>query len=134
MSETLAPHPIYGGLRTPLAMRFALSVHIVRQAIGQFCQFRMHHTAAMAVLALVSWRLGRALNGIDALMVKWKAGTLPKPRPSRAGRPRKPAPDTEEARLRRIHPWAPDGGPAPRLSRARGWLLRMVQPLSLIHI
>ena len=129
MSETPAFHPFYSHIRTPLAMQFAWSVHVIREAIGRFCQFRTHHTAAMAILALASWRLGRALNGIDALMVRWKAGTLPKPRPSRAGQPREPVPEGgEEARIRRIRPWAPDGGPAPRLSRARGWLLRMVQP------
>ena len=47
MSETPAFHPFYSHIRTPLAMQFAWSVHVIREAIGRFCQFRTHHTLSL---------------------------------------------------------------------------------------
>jgi hypothetical protein len=45
-----------------------------------------------ALLVLVWSRLSRLQTRLERLIAHWRAGTLPTPRPSRAGQPRKPTP------------------------------------------
>ncbi len=64
---------------------------------------------ALCALLNLAWnRISRAQYRLDKLIAKWRAGTLPKPRPSRAGQPRKPAATTTER---------------PKFPYRRGWLL-----------
>ena len=46
--------------------------------------------ARTALLVLVWGRIGRMANRFETLFARWRAGTLPKPRPSRAGAPTTP--------------------------------------------
>jgi hypothetical protein len=48
--------------------------------------------ALSALLALVWTRLYRMATRFERLVARWRAGTLPSPRPSRAGQPRKHTP------------------------------------------
>jgi hypothetical protein len=48
--------------------------------------------ALTALLVLVWSRLARLQTRLERLIANWRAGTLPTPRPSRAGQPRKPTP------------------------------------------
>lgn len=58
---------------------------------------------------LIHARIGRAADRLARLWVRFQAGTLPKPRPSRAGKPRRYT-------------------PYPRLPGGHGWLLRAARP------
>lgn len=84
-------------------LRAAIAAHAVRD--------RVHE----AVLVLVWGRIGRMANRFDALFARWRAGTLPKPRPSRAGKKRAPAPLS-----------SPPPAAHPRLPRRRAWVVGIV--------
>ena len=61
-------------------MRTALAPHVDRDP------------ARTPVLLLAWTRIGRAAARLQSLFARWKANTLPAPRPSRAGQPRQPRP------------------------------------------
>ena len=58
--------------------------------------------ARTALLVLVWGRIGRMANRFENLFARWRAGTLPKPRPSRAGQPTSPR---ETARIPTGRAW-----------------------------
>ena len=66
-------------------------------------------TAMIALFTLADTRLRRTAARLQQLYIRWRAGTLPKPRPSRAGQPRKPRERIKE----------PVG---------KAWLLKLAQP------
>lgn len=71
---------------------------------------------AIRVLMLVYWRLARMAGRLDRLVACRQAGTLPRPRPSRAGRPRhEPAASF-------------DRPPPPSCPRGHAWLIGLHQP------
>ena len=49
------------------------------------------HIRDTELLTRTYYRINRLANRLAALVLKWRAGTLPKPRPSRAGQKRTPA-------------------------------------------
>ena len=56
-----------------------------------------------AVFVLLWTRIGRTANRFAALFARWRAGKLPRPRPSRAGQSRSPR--APQPRLPRKHVW-----------------------------
>ena len=70
-----------------LATRFRAILAILRTAVAPLAVFEHPRTA---IFVLLVNRIGRMANRFDALFSKWQAGTLPKPRPSRAGQSRRP--------------------------------------------
>jgi hypothetical protein len=61
-------------------------------------------------------RLRLMVNRLTALVARWRAGTLPKPRPSRAGQPRKPR-----------------DPPKVKLPNGQMWLVKLVQETAQIR-
>ena len=88
-----------------IATRFREILTGLRAAIGMHLD---KDRSRETLFALVWNHIGRMANRFDALFSKWQAGTLPKPRPSRAGQPRKPR-DLQ-----------------PRIPRGRTWLVAQV--------
>ena len=87
-----------------LATRFVAILAGLRAAIA-------NHTVKdrpREALFVLAWtRIGRMANRFQALFARWQAGTLPAPRPSRAGQPRA-------------------SRPHPRLPRGRAWVVAHV--------
>ena len=100
---------LYKQTMTTLTGRFRAILAILRTAVAPLAVFE--HTRTAIFILLVN-RIGRMANRFDALFAKWQAGTLPKPRPSRAGQSRKPCP-----RL--------------RLPGRRAWLLHVTEHVRL---
>jgi hypothetical protein len=97
----------------PLTDRFAMVIEAMMHLIG--LRAVLAYRAAPGntltpLLTLVSLRMRRMRNRLRALAARWRTGKLPKPRPSRAGKPRKCSPR----------------GPLPKLPRGWGWLTRHV--------
>ena len=88
-----------------LATRFRTIMDGLRAAIGMHVA---RDRTREALFALLWNRIGRMANRFGTLVSKWRAGTLPKPRPSRAGQPGKPR------------------APRPRLPQGRTWLVAQV--------
>ena len=80
--------------------RFRAIINALRAAIGAHLD---HDRRLESVFALLWFRLGRTIQRINRLYTQWQAGTLPKPRPSRAGMSRKPRP--EQLQLPRARAW-----------------------------
>ena len=82
--------------------------------------------ARAPLLSIVYYRLVRMLHRLDRLALRWQQGTLPKPRPSRAGQPR-PAPPQPNP--------APDPAAArpPRIPTRHAWLLHLHQPTAQLR-
>ena len=91
---------------TPLALAFADIIRGICAIIGHHAQ----RAGSMAPqLGFVHYFLFRTVYRLDQLVKRWRAGTLPKPRPSRAGK-------TRAAR------------PRLALPGRRGWLIHHAQP------
>lgn len=91
---------------TSLGQAFAAILSGMRALLANHAP-RQHH--ASGLVALVYTRITRMVVRLDALALRWRAGTLPGPRP-RPGHPRQAA-------------------PAPlRVSRRRFWLIHIAQP------
>ena len=102
-----AHSPLGGHLGTILTRICALVAH-------QAATIRPITAPLIALLALTHGRLWRLAHRFDALALRWRAGTLPRPRASRPGRPR---------------PARPDSAQAPKLpTSGRAWLIRLHQP------
>ena len=100
---------IYKQTMTTLTARFRAILAILRTAVAPLAVFEHPRTA---IFILLVKRISRMANRFDALFAKWQAGTLPKPRPSRAGQTRKPC-----QRL--------------RLPGRRAWLLHVTEHVRL---
>jgi hypothetical protein len=101
---------------------FILHIGIALKGILQKLGFRQQHSTGAAMrklLELVGWRIYRMGRRLERLVAHWRAGTLPKPRPSRAGqiRTRQPA-DPDLPRMPRRHNWMQDLAPEARLPHA----------------
>ena len=77
-------------------------------------------SALVPMLSLLTWRLGRIAQRLDRLMLRWQAGTLPRPRPPHAPRP------AAEASLRINVPRI--NVPPIYVPQGHAWLIRLVQP------
>jgi hypothetical protein len=88
-----------------LATRFSLILAGLRAAIAPVAARDRAHTA---LLVLLWGRLARMAARFERLFARWRAGTLPKPRHSRAGQPTT---------------WQPH----PHLPAAPAWLVAMVR-------
>ena len=64
---------------------------IVKGLNGTIAHRACSAVAIRPLLVFVCIRLCRMLSRVERLVARWRAGTLPKPRPSRAGKPRKPS-------------------------------------------
>jgi hypothetical protein len=90
------PHPfpthhqlvILTQMPTPLP-RFAQITAFLREAIARAAARNRVHAP---VLVLAWTRIGRMLARFQRLFDRWRSGTLPSPRPSRPGQPRRPGP------------------------------------------
>ncbi|MCC6719621.1 MAG: hypothetical protein IT555_17195 [Acetobacteraceae bacterium] len=96
---------------TTLCQALAVTLSGVRATVANHIA-RARHLEPL--LAFVYYRLTRMVLRLDRLAQRWQAGTLPKPRPSRAGQPRA---------ARAKPPALPFAIP-----RGRLWLPRLVQP------
>jgi hypothetical protein len=67
-----------------LATRFSLILAGLRAAIAPVAA---RDRARTALLVLLWGRLARSATRFERLFARWREGTLPKPRPSRAGQP-----------------------------------------------
>jgi hypothetical protein len=67
-----------------LATRFALILAGLRAAIAPVAA---RDRARTSLLVLLWGRLGRMATRFERLFARWREGTLPRPRPSRAGQP-----------------------------------------------
>ena len=77
-------------------------------------------SALVPMLSLLTWRLGRIAQRLDRLMLRWQAGTLPRPRPPHAPRPAAEAsPCINVPRINVPPIYVPQG---------HAWLIRLVQP------
>ena len=127
------PHPHFPFIQSPLAARLSWTVQTIREAIARA---RFIDPAKTRLIVFAFYRLGFLLKRLDAIVVKWQAGTLPTPRPARPRKPRPAPPDpdtlTPEQRLRRIRPWSQEGI-TPREPRARSWLVKLFQPTGIAH-
>ena len=75
--------------------------------------------ALVPLLTAARRRIHRTLLRLDRLILRWQTNTLPRPRPSRAGRPRTPPPEPKpDTRPRK---------PLPRLPTGQAWLSRRVR-------
>jgi len=100
---------------SPLAQRFAAPIGRIRETVAA-------HAAAnrllCALLCLVHARLGRMLQRLDRLALRWQAGRLPTPRPPLPPR-RNPG---------QPNPAAPPARPKPVIPSGHAWLFRLAQP------
>ena len=108
-------------MRTPATL-FRAIVTSLRTAVAPLTGFE-HPRAALFIL-LVN-RICRMANRFDALFAKWQAGTLPKPRPSRAGPSRADPSRVGQSRT----PGEPRA--RPRLPGRRAWLLHVTEQVRL---
>ena len=83
-----------------LATRFCAILRDLRAVIGTHV---VTDTLRLPLLTLLWTHLGRTARRFESLFRKWQAGSLPNPRPSRAGQPRKPQP--AQLRLPRTRAW-----------------------------
>ena len=97
----------------PFAAYLAITLkEIISAVANQTARF----PALVPLSNLIVHRLNRTAHRFTRLFERWQAGTLPKPRPSRAGKSR--APSTT--------------APALRLPRGKAWLLRHAQPSAFL--
>ena len=94
--------------RTELGAAWAMAIDGIAAVVKHFAP---HLPALAPVLAAILYRFPGVVARLDRLILRWQAGTLPKPRPSRAGHPR---PTQPSARERTYH-------------TRRFWLIRLVQ-------
>ena len=96
--------------RTELGAAWAVPIDGINAIIG----FYIPRLPAIALLLVaIRRRLFTSIGRLDRLIARWQANTLPRPRPSRAGKPRTqtaPRPDR------------------PRHNTRRFWLVKLVQP------
>jgi hypothetical protein len=76
-------------------------LNLLQRTIGNHV---VRHDLYGPLLILVWGRLSRTIRLFTRLVALWRAGTLPKPRPSQAGRTRKPAPP-KPLKLPRNYTW-----------------------------
>lgn len=88
------------------AIMAAMAVVVANHVAG----LRAIGSALVPMLSLVTWRLGRIAQRLDRLMLRWQAGTLPRPRDPRAPRP------------------AAEVRPRINVPNSHAWLVRRVQP------
>jgi len=96
----------------PLAALFSTILAALRAAIAPVAARDRTRTA---LLVHVWSRLSRMATRFERLFARWQAGTLPKPRPSRAGQPRSRA-------------------NTPRLPSGRAWLVVTVRETASIAL
>ena len=98
--------------KSPLGGLFAMTIGGIYALVAPWISAQ---PARAPFWMLILNRLNRMVLRLDRLALRFAAGTLPAPHPSRASQPRKP-------------PAAPVGQQTlPRLSRANAWLVRLVQ-------